>query len=89
VLGGKTRAHGLANLRQAAHAPGMNSVLGPFIALCLLIVYISVFIFVITLLWRIASALEKMARMQVEMARDIKQIAQATLKQQPEEPEHD
>ena len=68
--------------------PGM-SPLGPFFALCLLVVYICIVVFVITLLWRIATALEKMVRHQSEMARDIKQIAQATLKQQPEEPEHD
>ncbi len=63
------------------------SPLAPFIELCLLVIYIGVIIFLITLLWRIASALEKMARHQMEMARDIKQIAQATLKQQenPEE----
>jgi hypothetical protein len=64
----------------------MGNVLGPFIALCLLVVYISAIVFVIALLWRIASALEKIARLQLEMTRDIKQIAQATLRQ-PEEPE--
>jgi uncharacterized protein YoxC len=62
------------------------SPLGPFLALCLLVVYICIVIFIITLLWRIAAALEKMARHQSDMARDIKQIAQATLKQQPDEP---
>ncbi len=65
------------------------SPLGPFFALCLLVVYIGVIVFLITLLWRIASALEKMARHQSDMARDIKQIAQATLKQPPEEPDSD
>ena len=53
-----------------------NDVAG-FLGVSLVILYFGVIIFLITLLWRITQALERMARHQLEMARDIKRIARA------------
>ena len=53
-----------------------NEVAG-FVTICLIILYFGVIAFVISLLWRIAVALERMAPHQLEMARDIKRIAEA------------
>jgi hypothetical protein len=40
-----------------------------------ILLYVGVIIFVITLLWRITIALEKIARHQLEIARDVKKLA--------------
>jgi len=42
------------------------------------ILYFGVIIFLISLLWRITVALEKMARHQLEIARDVKKLAHAS-----------
>lgn len=52
----------------------MNLISG-FVGALLIIVYFGVIGFLITLLWRITIAIEKMARHQLEIARDVKALA--------------
>jgi uncharacterized membrane protein len=61
----------------------MGNDLAAFLGLCLIILYLGVIIFLITLLWRITRALERMARHQLEMARDLKRIADASVPNEP------
>ena len=55
----------------------MNFMAGLLSAL-LIALYFGVLGFLITLLWRITIALEKMARHQLEIARDVKKLAHAS-----------
>jgi hypothetical protein len=48
---------------------------GGIFAILIIVLYFGVIIFLITLLWRITIALEKMARHQLEIARDVKKLA--------------
>jgi len=52
----------------------MNFISG-FVGALLIILYFGVIIFLISLLWRITIALEKMARHQLEIACDVKSLA--------------
>ncbi len=54
------------------------SVFGGIFTIALVVLYFGVIIFVITLLWRITIALERMARHQLEIARDVKAIAEGS-----------
>jgi len=51
---------------------------GGIFAILVIVLYFAVIIFLITLLWRITLALEKMARHQLEIARDVKKLAHAS-----------
>jgi hypothetical protein len=59
-----------------AFALGFDPV-GGILAGLLIVAYFGVIIFLISLLWRITLALEEMARHQLEIARDVKKLAQA------------
>jgi uncharacterized membrane protein len=54
------------------------SLSGGLFTVVIIVVYFGVIVFLITLLWRITIALEKMARHQLEIARDVKAIAEAS-----------
>ncbi len=56
----------------------MGNYMAGFLELCVVILYLGVIVFLITLLWRITRALERMSRHQLEMARDLKRIADAS-----------
>lgn len=51
---------------------------GGIFGISIIVLYFAVIIFLITLLWRITIALEKMARHQLEIARDVKKLAHAS-----------
>jgi hypothetical protein len=51
------------------------NVLGGFLGVLIIVLYFGVIIFLISLLWRITIALEKMARHQLEIARDVKRLS--------------
>lgn len=57
----------------------MDKDLAQFLTLCFAFLYMAFFVYLAIVLWRITVALEKLARNQVEMTRDIKRIAQATV----------
>ena len=54
------------------------NVVGGLFTVAIIVLYFAVIIFLITLLWRITIALEKMARHQLEIARDVKKLAHAS-----------
>jgi hypothetical protein len=54
------------------------SVIGGFLGFGLVAIYFGVLAFLIGLLWRITIALEKMARHQLEIARDVKRLADSS-----------
>jgi len=51
------------------------NILGGFAGALVIALYFGVIGFLISLLWRITLALEKMARHQLEIARDVKKLA--------------
>jgi hypothetical protein len=57
--------------------------LAGLVGICLIILYFDAIAFVISLLWRIAVALEKKVAHQLEMARDLKRIAEANDSKEP------